>query len=206
MDKREVLMLQREGPQGSPLNNHQGRDGFYNSEDDQLNNDFFYDEEFNIPFDANLVNESWNIGTSKSDSFLCKLGRDYDRKQQRNGKIDDEDSDSSEASSELTNQPLFSSHSECPDEFVVEEQGKDDVFKDDKESTPEWKSPDKQSSCLKQHYKLSYDRGPFKIWSSGDETISKSSLEYCGHLSKPVSKSTTLSRKGFFSHFSKLCN
>lgn len=177
---------------------HQGKDGFYNSEDDQLSNDFFYDEEFNVPFDANLVNESWNMSMSKSDKFLSKIGKDSEELKERREieKNDDNESDSSEGSSELTNHPLFSSHSECPDEFAVEDETRDSVFRNEKSLTPEWKSPSKKPSYVKKHYKLSYDRGPFKIWSSGDETTSKSSFENCSHLSNPVSKSTNLLRKG----------
>ena len=197
MDKREVLIMQKEIPRNSPLRNCNGN-GFYNSDDDRLSNDFFYDEEFTIPFDANLNNDSWNMTSSKSESFLCKLGKEYEKNPKRH-KIDYHinDSDSSEASLDLTTQPLFSSHSECPDEFAVEDddKGSDNVFNEEKAFTSDWKSPNKKPSYIKKHYKLSFDRGPFKIWSSGDEAASKSSFENFPNFNNSVSKSTNITKK-----------
>ena len=162
----------------SPNSNLHFKNGFFT--EDSCSNDFFYDEEFTIPFDANLTDQRdsdegflprLGIVTSKSDNCLY-LGDADHLGSDREDSGSDREIFSSSDSSELFNQPLFSSHSECPDEFALDASGDEaSIIEDDLPKDVH------KLNHIKHHYKISFDKGPLKVWSSSDEPASKTSLE-----------------------------
>lgn len=162
----------------SPNSNLPFKNAFFT--EDSCSNDFFYDEEFTIPFDANLTEQRdsdegflprLGVVTSKSDNCLY-LGDVDHLGSDREASCSDGEIFSSSDSSELFDQPLFSSHSECPDEFAPDASGDEaSIVEDDLPKDVQ------KPNHVKHHYKISFDKGPLKVWSSSDEPASKTSLE-----------------------------
>lgn len=165
--------------------------------DDTLNNDFFYDEEFTIPFDANLVedcqslpvevgsllrtifpggtgdgNLEWQharIAPSKSDSCLYQADQELSDSEREMSMSDHNGSRSSD-NSPLQNQSLFSS---CGEPGCDDISGCHAEISDSALSGSLSRDPDKYNydwSEGKQQYVLLFDRSPTKAYSSEEES------------------------------------
>ena len=160
------------------------------SPEDTLNNDFFYDEEFTIPFDANLTEDfhrrtkdtdeipnllpdgddndgHWKclkMAVSKSDS--CIYQPEFELSESEQMSVSDRDYVSSSEISDIQNHPLFSSHSEQVD---LNDGVSDSLVQSGMSGSMTQDTPKYDWTINKQQYMISFDRSPTKMWSSGDE-------------------------------------